>query len=93
MDEKGYYFVNIVVVDEEYRGKGVGRKLFEVVMEKADEEGRKCYLESSCWKPNVAIYEKLGFEVRKKMRCEAEDGSGEGVDLFCMVRKPRSEGK
>lgn len=91
-DPKGYYFVNIVVVDEAYRGKGVGRKLFEVVMESADREGRKCYLESSVWEPNVRIYEKLGFEVRKRMRCQSEDGSGEGVELFCMVREPRGGG-
>ncbi|KAJ9653129.1 hypothetical protein H2198_007640 [Neophaeococcomyces mojaviensis] len=89
-DEKGYYFVNIVVVDPTCQGQGVGRKLFEIVMQRADQEGRKCYLESSRWEPNVKIYERLGFEVRKKMRCEADDGTGEGVDLFCMVREPKS---
>ncbi|KAK5939265.1 hypothetical protein PMZ80_008568 [Knufia obscura] len=89
-DEMGYYFVNIVVVSPEAQGRGVGRKLFEVVMRRADEEGRRCYLESSRWEPNVRIYEKLGFEVGKKMRCVAEDGTDEGVDLFCMMREPQS---
>lgn len=89
-DPKGYYFVNIVVVSPEAQGKGVGRKLFEIVMERADKEGRKCYLESSRWEPNVKIYEKMGFEVSKKMKCVAEDGSNEGVDLFCMMREPKS---
>lgn len=88
-DKKGYYFVNIVVVSPEAQGKGVGRKLFEVVMDKADEEGRRCYLESSRWEPNVKIYQKMGFEVAKKMRCVAEDGSNDGVDLFCMMREPK----
>lgn len=89
-DENGYYFVNIVVVSPEAQGKGVGRKLFEVVMDKADQEGRRCYLESSRWEPNVKIYEKMGFEVAKKMKCVAEDGSNEGVDLFCMIREPKA---
>ena len=89
-DENGYYFVNIVVVDPGAQGKGVGRRLFEVVMERADAEGRRCYLESSRWEPNVKIYEKLGFEVVKKMRCIAEDGTGDGIDLFCMMREPRT---
>ncbi|KAK5085160.1 hypothetical protein LTR05_004439 [Lithohypha guttulata] len=89
-DEKGYYFVNIVTVAPEAQGKGIGRQLFEVVTEEADREERRCYLESSRWEPNVRIYERLGFEVCKKMRCTAEDGSDEGVDLFCMMREPRN---
>lgn len=89
-DKNGYYFVNIVVVSPEAQGKGVGRRLFEVVMDRADKEGRRCYLESSRWEPNVKIYQKMGFEVAKKMRCVAEDGSNEGVDLFCMMREPKS---
>ena len=88
-DANGYYFVNIVTVSPAAQGKGVGRKLFEVVMDKADQEGRSCYLESSRWEPNVRIYEKMGFEAEKKMRCTAEDGSNDGVDLFCMKRKPK----
>lgn len=89
-DKNGYYFVNIVTVSSEAQGKGVGRKLFEIVMNRADKEGRKCYLESSRWEPNVKIYEKMGFQVSKKMRCVAEDGSNEGVDLFCMMREPKA---
>ena len=91
-DGNGYYFVNIVVVSPKAQGRGVGRRLFEVVMGRADGEGRRCYLESSRWEPNVRIYEKLGFEVVKKMRCVAEDGTGEGIDLFCMVREPKVSG-
>lgn len=88
-DEEGYYFVNIVVVSPEVQGKGVGRMLFEVVTTKADEEGRRCYLESSRMEPNVRIYEKMGFELVRKMECVSEDGRGEKCDLFCMVRDPR----
>lgn len=90
-DKAGYYFVNIVTVNPEAQGKGVGRKLFEIVTKKADAEGRKCYLESSRREPNVKIYQKMGFEVVKEMRCMAEDGSNEGVDLFCMVREPQRQ--
>ncbi|KAK5094539.1 hypothetical protein LTR70_004076 [Exophiala xenobiotica] len=88
-DDNGYYFVNIVVVSPKAQGKGVGRMLFEVVMSKADNEGRRCYLESSRLEPNVRIYEKMGFVVSKKMRCVAEDGTNEGVDLFSMMREPQ----
>lgn len=69
-DEKGYYFCNIVTVLPGIQGKGIGRKLFEVVTKKADQEGMRCYLESSRSEPNVKIYEKVGFHLVKEMECE-----------------------
>lgn len=60
---------------------GVGRLLFETVTKRADAEGVKCYLESSKRVPNVGIYEKMGFEMRRVMECrDGEDG--------CMVCWP-----
>ncbi|KAL1988964.1 hypothetical protein VTN96DRAFT_6953 [Rasamsonia emersonii] len=86
-DPRGYYFCNIVAVSPHTQGKGVGRKLFEVVTDRADQEGMKCYLESSKSVPNVEIYRKLGFEVVKKMECEDE---GDVCQLYCMVREPKT---
>jgi ribosomal protein S18 acetylase RimI-like enzyme len=71
-DSRGYYFCNIVAVSPEAQGKGVGRKLFEIVTERADQEGVKCYLESSKSVPNVEIYQKMGFELVRKMECKDE---------------------
>ena len=85
-DEKGYYFCNIVTVLPEAQGKGVGKLLFKEVKDLADAEGRKCYLESSRAEPNMAIYERMGFGLRKEMVCDDE---GEGVRLFCMIREPQ----
>lgn len=56
----------------------MGRKLFEAVTDRADQEGVKCYLESSRNVPNVQIYEKMGFEMRREMECR------DGEDV-CMV--------
>ncbi|KAL5342293.1 acyl-CoA N-acyltransferase [Aspergillus crustosus] len=88
-DERGYYFCNIVAVRPEGQGKGVGRKLFEEVTRIADSEGRKCYLESSKNQPNVGIYERFGFEVKKVMECKDEEGGGDVCMLYCMVREPK----
>jgi GNAT superfamily N-acetyltransferase len=85
-DANGYYFCNIVTVLPEAQGKGVGRALMKEVLKKADEEGRKCYLESSRDVPNVAIYEKFGFKLVKDMVC---DDDGDGIKLFCMMREPQ----
>lgn len=51
------------------RGRGVGRRLVEVVTERADEERMPCYLESSKGMPNLRIYEKLGFEMAREIEC------------------------
>ena len=41
--------------------------------DRADGEGRRCYLESSRDEPNVKIYEKMGFKMVKEMECD-DDG-------------------
>ena len=81
----GVYFCNIVAVLPEAQGKGVGRALMEVVLKKADMEGKRCYLESSRNVPNVGIYERFGFRLVREMLCDDE---GEGVMLYCMIRDP-----
>ncbi|GAM33383.1 hypothetical protein TCE0_004r00238 [Talaromyces pinophilus] len=81
--EKGYYFCNMVTVRPEAQGRGIGRRLFEVVMDKADREGVKCYLESSKGEPNVRIYEKMGFGLVKEIDCvDGGDVCRGGNDTF-----------
>jgi GNAT superfamily N-acetyltransferase len=85
-DPKGDYFCNIVTVLPEAQGKGIGRMLFKKVTDVADQEGRKCYLESSRKEPNMAIYERMGFRLEKEMVCDDE---GDAITLYCMMREPR----
>ena len=47
-------------------------------------------MESSKAVPNIKIYEKMGFELKKKMTCVSEDGEEAKCDLYCMVREPQS---
>ena len=67
------------------RGKGYARKLIEDISRRADEEERPCYLESSNG-VNVRIYERMGFDVRKKIHLQRAE---EDVELDIMVREPR----
>jgi len=87
-DPNGYYFCNIVTVLPGHQGAGIGKKLMVVVLDAADAEGRRCYLESSRLEPNVPIYEKMGFKLVKEMKCEE---GGDVCDLFCMVREPQAK--
>ncbi|KAB8360948.1 hypothetical protein FH972_024680 [Carpinus fangiana] len=87
-DARGYYFCNIVTVLPEAQGKGIGRMMVDTVTAVADREGRECYLESSRDKPNVPIYEKMGFRLCKEMECR--DGAQDpGISLYCMKRSPQ----
>lgn len=75
-----------MVVIPEAQGKGIGKKLVTVVTDKADAEGMKCYLESSKDKPNMQIYERMGFKFAEALDC---DDNGAVCNLFCMVREPK----
>ncbi|MCJ1352910.1 MAG: hypothetical protein MMC33_002894 [Icmadophila ericetorum] len=86
-DPHGYYFCNIVTVLPGQQGQGIGKMLFEKVTDRADREGRRCYLESSRDVPNTKIYEKLGFHMVKEMYC---DDDGVSCKLFCMIREPKA---
>jgi ribosomal protein S18 acetylase RimI-like enzyme len=79
-DPRGYYFCNMVAVSPEAQGRGVGKRLFEVVTNRADQEGLRCYLESSKMVPNVEVYGRLGFGLCTEMECKENDG-----DEGCMV--------
>lgn len=85
-DPRGYYFLNIMVVLPEAQGRGIGKKLVTIVTDKADAEQMPCYLESSKDKPNIQIYERMGFTFAKRMDC---DDDGVVCKLFCMVREPK----
>ncbi|KAJ5090883.1 Acyl-CoA N-acyltransferase [Penicillium argentinense] len=85
-DPRGYYFCNMVGVSSQARGMGIGKRLMESVMERADREGMPCYLESSKGYPNVTIYEKMGFELVREIECADK---GDVCKLYCMIRFPK----
>ncbi|KAI9713104.1 MAG: hypothetical protein M1820_001089 [Bogoriella megaspora] len=85
-DPKGYYFCNIITVAPDAQGKGIGKALAAEVLAKADAEGRWAYLESSRDEPNVKIYEKMGFKLKREMSLTDE---GDDITLYCMLRPPQ----
>ncbi|KAJ5646462.1 Acyl-CoA N-acyltransferase [Penicillium lividum] len=87
-DPRGYYYCSLLGVSSQVRGMGVGRRLMETILQRADEEGISCYLESSKGYPNIAIYEKMGFQVSKEIMC---DDGGDVCKLYGMTRKPKTK--
>ena len=59
-----YWYLEVVGVDPEARGLGIGTRLLEPVLALADETGKPCYLETMSER-NVGWYRGLGFEVRE----------------------------
>jgi ribosomal protein S18 acetylase RimI-like enzyme len=56
---KGYLYMALLAVDPKCQRMGVGRKLLEWGLEKADREGLECWIEASpAGKP---LYEKVGW--------------------------------
>ncbi|MGL5348786.1 MAG: GNAT family N-acetyltransferase [Peptostreptococcaceae bacterium] len=77
-----FIHIDLIVVDEKHRNKGLAKSIIKEVFKKADKENLPTTLETQ--NPmNVKIYEKLGFEVVKKQNYES-------LTQYCMIRQPNS---
>lgn len=65
------------------QGQGIGSKLIEPVLPRADAEQTPCYLEALTEK-NVAFYQKRGFAIVHESKLP-----GWGVNVRAMLREPR----
>ena len=74
-------FLSDVIVDVEYRGQGIGRKLVESCIQKLKDDmkaGYKVKITLNSAKGKEAFYEKFGFEVRP----HPHDNCGAGMDQW-----------
>jgi len=81
---KSWYLLTLVV-DESFRGKGIGEKILKPVFDQADKEGVICYAESSN-KKNLNFYKRVGFEVIYE---EKITDSPEAPPVFYIKREPK----
>ena len=68
---KNIYYINDIVVDEKFRKKGIGRKLYNYIKEKAIDDNIDS-IELNVWSFNkdaIKFYESLGMKV-KNMKFE-----------------------
>lgn len=78
-----HIYLRLLGVDPAHRGKGYSSLLLRAAFERADREGRPCWLETQAER-NVSIYRHLGFEVM-------EEGTIPGSDIrsWGMLRKTK----
>lgn len=74
-----FIHIDLIVVDEKHRNKGLAKKIIESVFEEADKENIVVTLETQN-PTNVHIYKHFGFEVVKKQQYEK-------LTQYCMIRK------
>jgi GNAT superfamily N-acetyltransferase len=77
-----HYYLALLGVIPEARGRGLARKLLVPVLKKADEVGWTVALETHL-ESNVGLYRKFGFELRSSDRIAAG-----GPTCFTMLRPP-----
>ena len=81
--DRSWYLV-VLSVRPEYQGQGLGTRLVEAVLERADRDGATSELETSD-PANIGFYERFGFEV-------VEGGVPGAPVLTAMRRPPRAHG-
>ena len=89
-----HYYLAYVGVSPLCQGQGIGSALIKPVLQKADEEGIPCYLETGS-PDNLPFYQKYGFKVTKQITILASSevvvGTapvGSPLILYCMKREP-----
>jgi GNAT superfamily N-acetyltransferase len=78
-----HWYLEAVGVEPGARGLGIGTRLLEPVLARADEAGQPCYLETMTER-NVAWYGRLGFEVRSA----GVSFTAGGPPNWTMLRRP-----
>lgn len=84
MEDWPHCYVPLLGVRPEVQGRGLGRAVMRPVFEVADRAGAWVYLETAT-ESNVAIYKKLGFELRGHRELTG------GLPNWEMVREPQSQ--
>jgi len=78
-----HYYLQILGVDPDMQGKGLGSALIQPVLARCDEEGWGAYLENSR-QENIAFYERHGFTVTEQIHLGPD-----GPLIWCMWRDPQ----
>ena len=85
MKGKPYILMHEIAVSPEWQGKGVGKRLLERGIEKADKKGLDCWLNAS--EAAVRFFEGFGWEPVGYV--EVDLGEGEKERVVQCVRKLR----
>lgn len=83
LKQRPHWYLWLLGVAPEAQGQGLGSRLIQPVLARADAAGLPCYLETET-ESNVHFYERRGFAV-----VHSGEVPGQGVRLWTMLREPR----
>lgn len=78
-----YYYIKIIAIAKEHRGKGIFKKLISPVIHKCNERSIPIILETNT-PENIPIYQHYGFELFKTIS-ESETGFCQ----YCFIKHPK----
>ena len=78
---KRHYYLMVIAVEPDFQGKGIGSRLLQVGLDKADKEGLECFLETVT-PEDVKFYEKHNWKVI------LNNGFGVNEQYWLMTREP-----
>ena len=76
-----YWYLNMVVVDPFYQGKGYASRLIRPTLMEAEREKESVYLETHN-RNNIILYEQYGFKV-----IHSEKVDNTEIEHFCMIKE------
>lgn len=82
----GYMILDLMQVSKEYRGKGIGRQLFECGREEAQKAGvRALYISACSSEETIAFYKAMGAVITKTPIREIAEEEPFDVQMVCYV--------
>lgn len=69
-----HWYLQVLGVDPEERGRGWARRLLQPVLERCDREAMPCWLETAA-EENLSLYRRFGFEVTDAIQLPAQGPS------------------
>jgi len=86
MRGKASTYLQIIGVAPEHQGKGLGGRILRAIIDECEKNGHHLFLETET-EENVALYERFGFKVLKKIILPVL-----GLPMWEMARAPRPLG-
>lgn len=80
-----HFLVELLAVDHEYKGRGLGRRLLARACELVDESGRECFVQAN--RGARGFYEREGFVLEAEVGMP-KDGEGEEEYVECLLVRP-----
>lgn len=87
MGTRPYAFLNMLFANPKHHRRGAGAMLLKAFVDKADQLGLECYLESSI--EGRALYERFGFQVLKEVKFDMAkfERPDLGTDVNCIMHR------